>query len=135
MAHYWAKVWSLETYELLFSVVAHTGSILCLSLSADKKLLLSSAGDAIVNARNPYLRCIADTDASQVWCPETLKRLYSLYSKYDVGDVFCVVYSVELQTVYLGAQNTSIQVGFWEFPRLCAYVKLLLVVRSFAKGF
>lgn len=116
MAYYWAKVWSLETYELLFSVVAHTGSILCLSLSADRNLLLSSAGDAIVNARNPNLCYIADINASQVWCPETLKRLYSLYSKYDVGDVFCVVYSVELQTVYLGAQNTSIQVGFSEFP-------------------
>lgn len=135
MAYHWAKVWSLETYELLFSVVAHTGSILCLFLSADKKLLLSSAGDAIVNARNPTRRCSACTDTSQVWCPETLKRLYSLYSKYDVGDVFCIVYSVELQTVYLGAQNTSIQVGFWEFPRLCAYVKLLLVVRPFEKGF
>lgn len=135
MTHHWAKVWSLETYELLFSVVAHTGSILCLSLSADKNLLLSSAGDAIVNARNPNLRCVADTDISQVWCPETLKRLYSLYSKYDVGDVFCVVYSTELQTVYLGAQNTSIQVGSWEFLRLCAYVNLLLVVRPFEKGF
>ena len=135
MAYHWAKVWSLETYELLFSVVAHTGSILCLSLSANKNLLLSSAGDAIVNERNPNLRCFADTNTSQVWCPKTLKRLYSLYSKYDVGDVFCVVYSVELQTVYLGAQNTSIQVGFWEFSRLCAFVKLLLVVRPCEEGF
>lgn len=50
--HHPLKVWSLETYELLFSVVAHRGSILCLFLSADKKLLLSSAGDAIVNARD-----------------------------------------------------------------------------------
>ena len=53
---------------------------------------------------------IANTITTQVWCPETLKRIYSIYSKYDIGDVFCVVYSVELQTVYLGAQNTSIQV-------------------------
>lgn len=134
MAHNWAKVWSLETYELLFSVVAHAGSILCLFLSADSKLLISSAGDAIVNVRYPPLRCSAYTNTSQVWCPETLKRLYSIYSKYDVGDVFCVVYSVELQTVYLGSQNTSIQVQFWEFLRLCAYVKLLLVVRPFEKG-
>lgn len=44
-------VWSLETYELLSKVHAHRGSVLCLSLSADKKLLFSSAGDAIVNVR------------------------------------------------------------------------------------
>lgn len=44
-----AKVWSLETYELLSTVNAHRGSLLCLCLSADKELLFSSAGDAIVN--------------------------------------------------------------------------------------
>lgn len=44
-------VWSLETFELISKVHAHRGSVLCLSLSADKKLLFSSAGDAIVNVR------------------------------------------------------------------------------------
>lgn len=48
-------VWSLETYELLFRVHAHRGSVLCLSLSADKKLLFSSAGDAIVNVSSYVL--------------------------------------------------------------------------------
>lgn len=43
------KVWSLETYELLSTVNAHRGSVLCLCLSTDKSLLFSSAGDAIVN--------------------------------------------------------------------------------------
>ncbi|KAI9878928.1 MAG: hypothetical protein M1830_010112 [Pleopsidium flavum] len=86
-------VWSLETYELISTVAAHRGSVLCLFLSQDGKLLFSSAGDAIVN----------------VWCTETLNRLYSIYSTYDVGDVFCVAYSADLQTLYVGAQNTSIQ--------------------------
>ena len=86
-------VWSLETYQLLASVQAHRGSLLGLCLSEDGKLLCSSAGDAIVN----------------VWGTSTLQRLYSIYSKYDVGDVFCVAYSAALQSVYLGAQNTSIQ--------------------------
>ncbi|SLM39934.1 WD40/YVTN repeat-like-containing domain [Lasallia pustulata] len=85
--------WSLETYELLHTVAAHRGSILCLFLSQDGRLLFSSAGDAIVN----------------VWCTKTLDRLYSIYSTYDVGDVFCIAYSSALQTTYLGAQNTSIQ--------------------------
>ena len=46
----------------------------------------------------------------QVWCINTLDALYSIYSTYDVGDVFCVVYSSSLETVFLGSQNTSIQV-------------------------
>lgn len=87
------KVWSLETFELLSKIHAHRGSVLCLHLSADGNLLFSSAGDAIVN----------------VWCTNTLRRLYSIYSKYDVGDIFCVAYSADLQTIFLGAQNTSIQ--------------------------
>jgi di- and tripeptidase len=66
---------------------------LCLFLSQDGKLLISSGGDAIVN----------------VWDPSTLKRIYELYSTYDVGDLFSVAYSTQFQTVYLGAQNTSIQ--------------------------
>ena len=87
-------VWSLETFEFLANVHAHRGSVLCLSLSADRRFLFSGAGDAIVN----------------VWCTNNLTRQYSIYSRYDVGDVFCVVYSADLQTAYLGAQNTSIQV-------------------------
>lgn len=86
-------VWSLASFELVQRIQAHTRAVLCLFLSADRKLLFSSAGDAIVNA----------------WCPDNLKRLYHIYSTYDVGDVFSVVYSAQFQTVYLGAQNTSIQ--------------------------
>ena len=87
-------VWSSDTYEQRTTIAAHHGSVLCLHLSANGRLLFSSAGDAIVN----------------VWCTEKLVRLYSIYSRYDVGDVFCVRYCESLQTVFLGAQNTSIQV-------------------------
>ncbi|KAH8816043.1 hypothetical protein F5884DRAFT_666673 [Xylogone sp. PMI_703] len=86
-------VWSLATFELVLRIQAHTRAVLCLFLSEDRQLLFSSAGDAIVNA----------------WCPTSLKRLYHIYSTYDVGDVFSVVYSKQFETVYLGAQNTSIQ--------------------------
>ncbi|TGO44084.1 hypothetical protein BCON_0612g00010 [Botryotinia convoluta] len=86
-------VWSLASYELVSRIQAHTRSVLSLFLSADGKLLFSSAGDAIVNA----------------WCPTTLVRKYHIYSTYDVGDVFSVAYSPQFETVYLGAQNTSIQ--------------------------
>ena len=52
---YCFKVWSLGTFELLSNVHAHRGSVLCFFLSADGKLLFSSAGDAIVNVRKPWL--------------------------------------------------------------------------------
>ena len=86
-------IWSLDTFEILHTIHAHRGSLLGFCLSTDEKLLFSSGGDAIVN----------------VWCTQSFERLYSIYSRYDVGDVFCVSYSTELETVYLGAQNTSLQ--------------------------
>ena len=67
--------------------------MLALSLSHDRQFLFSSAGDRIVN----------------VWNTSTFTRVYSIYSTYDIGDIFCVAYSSTLHTVYLGAQNTSIQ--------------------------
>ncbi|KAL8715807.1 MAG: hypothetical protein Q9220_000474 [cf. Caloplaca sp. 1 TL-2023] len=88
-----AKVWSLHTFERLACIEGHQRSVLSLFVSKEQDLLFSSAGDAIVN----------------VWCTDSLRRLYSIYSTYDVGDVFCVAYSTLLQTAYLGSQNTSIQ--------------------------
>lgn len=86
-------VWSLATYELVFRIQAHKRAVLCLFLSHDGNLLWSSGGDAIVNA----------------WSPRNLRRLYHVYSTYDVGDCFSVAYSTQFETVYIGAQNTSIQ--------------------------
>jgi len=86
-------VWSLASFELVQRVQAHTRAVLSLFLSPDRKYLFSSAGDAIVNA----------------WDPASLRRVFHIYSTYDVGDVFSVAYSTQFQTVYLGAQNTSIQ--------------------------
>lgn len=86
-------IYSLTTFETLYTIHAHRGSLLSLTLSTDEKLLFTSGGDAIVN----------------VWSTQSLTRIYSIYSTYDVGDVFCVAFSSELQTAYLGAQNTSIQ--------------------------
>ncbi|KAI9762437.1 MAG: hypothetical protein M4579_000413 [Chaenotheca gracillima] len=86
-------VWSLETCELLATIKAHRRAVLALCLSPDRKRLFSSAGDALVN----------------VWCTEKLECVFSIYSTYDIGDVFSVAYSADLDTVYLGAMNTSIQ--------------------------
>jgi len=86
-------VYALDTYERIAVIQGHRGSVLGFCLCEDEGLLFSTAGDRITNA----------------WSTKTFERTYCLYSKYDVGDVFCVSYSARLKTVYLGAQNTSIQ--------------------------
>jgi di- and tripeptidase len=86
-------VWSLGTFQRVRRIQAHKRSVLCLFMSADRSMLFSSAGDATIS----------------VWCPETMKRLYEIYSTTDVGDIFSMVYSAQRDTLYIGAQNTSIQ--------------------------
>nr|OQO30188.1 hypothetical protein B0A51_03532 [Rachicladosporium sp. CCFEE 5018] len=86
-------VYSLKNYERLAVIDGHRGSVLALTLSIDQTLLLSGAGDRIVN----------------VWHTKPFAQAYCLYSTYDIGDVFCVSYSSLTKTVYLGAQNTTIQ--------------------------
>jgi di- and tripeptidase len=88
-------VWSLGSFQHVQTIQAHKRTVLCLFLSTSggTPLLFSSAGDAIIS----------------VWCPKTFKRLYEIYSTYDVGDMFSVAYSAQNDTVYMGAQNASIQ--------------------------
>ncbi|KAF9697506.1 hypothetical protein EKO04_004354 [Ascochyta lentis] len=86
-------VYSLDTYERRRVIHAHKGSVLGLCLPHDQQLLFSSATDPIVN----------------VWCTSGFAHLYALWSPYDIGDIFCVAYSSLHRTLYLGAQNTSIQ--------------------------
>lgn len=86
-------IWSLETFQPVATIQAHKRSVLSLFLSPDASLLFSSAGDPIIN----------------VWCPKTLTRLYEIYSTHDVGDIFCTAYSPQQDTLYFGAQNSSIQ--------------------------
>ncbi|ROV89713.1 hypothetical protein VMCG_10350 [Cytospora schulzeri] len=107
-------VWSLATFELVRRIQAHKRHVLWLflsdspsstshsdstssapdSLEADSRsLLISSAGDALVS----------------VWCPTTFTRLYEIYSLDHVGDIFSCAYSRQQDTVYLGAQDQSIQ--------------------------
>lgn len=85
--------WSLETYERLATVPAHKESVLGLALSDDRSLLFSTGADSVVN----------------VWSTHTLQRLYSLYSHFEIGDVFCIVHSTKKQTLLWGAQNSSLQ--------------------------
>ncbi|EMC99603.1 hypothetical protein BAUCODRAFT_62821 [Baudoinia panamericana UAMH 10762] len=86
-------VYALGTFQRKATIEGHKGSVLGLFLSRDGELLFSSAGDRIVN----------------VWSTSDLSRQYTLHSSYDVGDIFCIVYSSILRTAYIGSQNTTIQ--------------------------
>ncbi|KAF9338321.1 hypothetical protein BG006_005303 [Podila minutissima] len=86
-------VWDLEHFQLKANLKGHLGSILSLSLRDDGKWLFSSSGDGTV----------------RVWDTTTFKCLYHIHSSQDVGDIFSVVYSHTLNTMYIGCQNTSIQ--------------------------
>jgi di- and tripeptidase len=86
-------VWSLDTFQVVKTIQAHKRCVLCLFLSEDGKYLLSSACEPVVN----------------VWCPKTFSRLFEIYSTYDVGDVFSIVYSAQRDMVYIGTQTQHIQ--------------------------
>ncbi|KAG0372836.1 hypothetical protein BGX24_012515 [Mortierella sp. AD032] len=86
-------VWDLEHFRLKTNLKGHLGSILCLTLRDDGKWLFSSSGDGTV----------------RVWDTETFKCIYHIHSSQDVGDVFSIVFSSSLNTMYIGCQNTSIQ--------------------------
>ena len=85
--------YNLSTFERKAVIEGHRGSVLGLYLCHTDGLLFSSSGDRIVN----------------VWDVRTLRRKYCLLSSFDVGDMFCVAYSDALKTVYMGAQNTTVQ--------------------------
>lgn len=87
-------VYDLQTFERQHTLVAHDSSVLGLCLSPKGNILLSSAGDRFVN----------------VWNTLNLTLTASIYSVYDIGDIFCVSWSPVLETIYFGAQNTSVQV-------------------------
>lgn len=97
-------VWSLATFELVKRIQAHKRHVLGLFLSEahnndpdsdspTRPILVSSGGDALVS----------------VWCPNTFARLYEIYSLDHIGDIFSCVHATQNNTVYIGAQDTSIQ--------------------------
>lgn len=49
------QVFALSTYERVYAVKGHNGSVLALNLSEDETLLCSSAGDRIVNVGCPTI--------------------------------------------------------------------------------
>ncbi|KKY17511.1 putative wd repeat protein [Phaeomoniella chlamydospora] len=85
--------WKLDTFELLHSAPAHENSVLSLHLSEDKQLLFSGGADSSVG----------------VWSAKSLKRISTIISHHDVGDIFCLAYSSRMQLLLCGTQSQSLQ--------------------------
>lgn len=92
-------VWSLETFRPVTRLVGHSAAILALELAPEKNWLFSASGD----------------DTVRIWDTRTFQLLYIIqHTAVDedqgtVGDVFVLKWSSELQTLYMGCQNTSIR--------------------------
>ncbi|OZJ03237.1 hypothetical protein BZG36_03438 [Bifiguratus adelaidae] len=86
-------IWDLATFTLCGQLEGHQGSVLGLTISPDTKKLFSSSGDGTV----------------RVWSTETLKCLQLIRPCFDVGDIFSLVYSPKLDSIFIGCQNTSLQ--------------------------
>ncbi|KII90799.1 hypothetical protein PLICRDRAFT_174166 [Plicaturopsis crispa FD-325 SS-3] len=89
------SVWDKQTFNLKTILRGHTGSILSLEYAEDRRWLFSSSGDSTV----------------RIWSTETLTPIYILnpYLETGAGDLFSIVWSPPLQTIFIGCQNTSLQ--------------------------
>ncbi|KAE8221995.1 hypothetical protein CF326_g8457, partial [Tilletia indica] len=87
-------VWDLTTLQERTRLRGHTASVLALELARDKGWLFSSSGDNTV----------------RIWDVHSWEPVAVLYPAEDnVGDIFSLQWSQQLQTLYVGCQNTSIQ--------------------------
>ncbi|KAK0539644.1 hypothetical protein OC835_001043 [Tilletia horrida] len=87
-------VWDLLTLQERTRLKGHSASVLALELALDKGWLFSSSGDNTV----------------RIWDIHSHQPVAVLYPAEDnVGDIFSLQWSQQLQTLYVGCQNTSIQ--------------------------
>ncbi|GBE85255.1 Probable di- and tripeptidase [Sparassis crispa] len=111
------SVWDKQTFTLKTTLQGHTGSILVLEYAADKQWLFSASGDSTI----------------RVWSTRTLSPLYLInpHLETDSGDLFSLVWSPTLQTLYFGCQDTSLQ--WFSFASLSSSISPNLA-HSFAYG-
>lgn len=82
-----------QTFEKEGVLKGHTASVYSLALTPDAQILFSGAADALV----------------KVWDLNTREELFTIYSNFDIGDVFAVTWAPTHEYLFLGCQNASIQ--------------------------
>lgn len=85
-------VLDMVTFERRQTLTGHTGSVLCLTKSADEKYLFSGGSDSLV----------------KVWDVTKMEQTHTIYSLVDIGDIFSIAWCDHNNTVYFGCQNASI---------------------------
>ncbi|KAF8574208.1 Zn-dependent exopeptidase [Ramaria rubella] len=100
-------VWDRSTFQVKTTLHGHTGSVLALEIAHEKEWLFSSSSDSTV----------------RIWSTNRLIPLYILTPHLDTssGDIFSLIFSPTLQTLYFGCQNTSLQwYDFSKTTRSCS---------------
>ncbi|KAF8908992.1 hypothetical protein CPB84DRAFT_1673831 [Gymnopilus junonius] len=94
------SVWDKKTFQLKSTLRGHTGSVLDLEYAKDKKWLFSSSGMKPSSFRLALYSKRLD-----------LAKLYLIDPRLGegAGDLFSLAWSSELQTIFVGCQNTSLQ--------------------------
>lgn len=129
------QVWDKDAFKLKAVLTGHTGSILALEYAPEKHWLFSASGIfssssaaftlALIRlTRRQYDPCTllqfykdpCFTDDTQVWNTRNCYSLHILHPHLDTdsGDLFSLIWSPQLQTLYFGCQNTSLQ--WFSFP-------------------
>lgn len=105
-------VYDLSTYQLINRIDAHHGSLFCLQLYHIK----NNKNNASANQNSTPLLISSGSDSIlKVWAlfdhngSDLIHELCTVYSVYDIGDIFCVATLPKYNTIAIGAQNATIQ--------------------------
>jgi di- and tripeptidase len=101
----------------------HTGSVLALEIAREKEWLFSSSGKPVHVYIGNGSSCLAGDSTVRIWSTRDLTALCILTPHLDTssGDIFSLIFSSTLQTLYFGCQNTSLQwYDFSKTNRRCA---------------
>ncbi|KAG8994336.1 hypothetical protein FRB93_001592 [Tulasnella sp. JGI-2019a] len=107
-------VWDRDTFQVDRLLEGHTGSVLSLELSAERKWLFSSSGE---RSSRPFIAkpvielSFAGDSTIRIWSTESLTPIFVLtpFDDFNSGDIFSLAYAPSVNTLFFGCQNTSLQ--------------------------
>lgn len=114
-------VFNLCNFQKICTVETdHNGSILNLVISSNENYLFSTSSDSLIKVwdipkltassdNDPYSEDSQNKNKFNVENVSFIKQLTTIYSLVDVGDIFSIALSSELNILFFGSQNTSIQ--------------------------
>lgn len=96
-------LFDISTFSLKHTIFGDLyGSVLCLAIDEKQNFLFSAGLDSVVRVWD--LNPLSDTSKTHFEVPCS----YLVYSLIDIGDIFSISWSDELNTLFIGLQNASI---------------------------